>query len=83
MVNITYCYLQKMRHRFPQWTPLDPKTQARGIKYVEEVMKLLPKGQVPNRYRWRTRLQGICCYSTVSAGRSQSCVTNAEQQRLQ
>lgn len=50
MVNVTYCYLQKMRHRFPEWTPLDLKTQARGIKYVEEVVNCFPKS--PTQFYW-------------------------------
>jgi len=43
MVNVTYCCLQKMRRSFPEWNTLDLKTHWRGVKYVEEVVKLLPE----------------------------------------
>jgi len=43
MVNLAYRCLQDVRHRHPEVSVLDLKAHWRGVKYVEETLKLLPQ----------------------------------------
>ena len=47
MVNLAYRCLQDLRHRDPACSVLDLKAHCRGVKYVEETLKLLPQKPEP------------------------------------
>jgi hypothetical protein len=47
MVNLTYRCLQEMRHLDPECSVLDLKAHCRGVKYVEETLKMLPDAPEP------------------------------------
>ena len=47
MVNVAYCSLQDLRQRDPACSVLDLKAHYRGVKYVEETIKLLPEKPEP------------------------------------
>jgi len=71
MVNVTYCCLQKIRRSFPEWNTLDLKTHCRGVKYVEEVVKLLP--EKPDSIllgRLMHKIAGLGCIHPVPQGPS-------------
>ncbi len=43
MVNLVERLLQEVRDRQPTYSVLDLKAHCRGVKYVEETIKLLPE----------------------------------------
>jgi putative transposase len=47
MVNLSYRCLQDMRQHQPECSVLDLKAHCRGMKYVEETLKLLPETPEP------------------------------------
>lgn len=47
MVNLSYRCLQDMRHHPPACSVLDLKAHCRGMKYVEETLKMLPEQPEP------------------------------------
>jgi putative transposase len=47
MVNLSYRCLQDLRHRHPACSVLDLKAHCRGMKYVEETLKMLPEKPEP------------------------------------
>lgn len=47
MVNVSQRLLRDFRKSMPDFTVLDLKAHCRGLKYVEEVIKLLPKFPEP------------------------------------
>ena len=47
MVNLAYRCLQDLRHSAPACSVLDLKAHYRGIKYVEETLKMLPQKPEP------------------------------------
>ena len=47
MVNLSYRCLQDQRQRHPACSVLDLKAHCRGVKYVEETLKLLPEKPEP------------------------------------
>jgi hypothetical protein len=48
MVNFAHCLLRPFRERDPEFSLLDLKAHYRGLKYVEETMKMLPKTPEPS-----------------------------------
>ena len=42
MVNLAYCCIQNLRRSDPSCSVLDLKAHYRGVKYVEETLKMLP-----------------------------------------
>lgn len=48
MVNLSHCLLQPFRHRDPAFSLLDLKAHYRGLKYVEEAIKMLPEIPEPD-----------------------------------
>jgi putative transposase len=47
MVNLSYRCLQDLRHLHPECSVLDLKAHCRGMKYVEETLKMLPEKPEP------------------------------------
>ena len=47
MVNLSYRSLQDLRQTQPQCSVLDLKAHCRGMKYVEETLKMLPEKPEP------------------------------------
>jgi hypothetical protein len=47
MVNLSYRCLQDMRQIHPEFSVLDLKAHCRGVKYVEETIKMLPETPEP------------------------------------
>jgi hypothetical protein len=47
MVNLSYRCLQDMRQLHPECSVLDLKAHCRGVKYVEETLKMLPEKPEP------------------------------------
>ena len=47
MVNLSYRCLQDMRQLHPEFSVLDLKAHCRGVKYVEETLKMLPEMPEP------------------------------------
>lgn len=47
MVNLSYRLLQDMRQLHPEASVLDLKAHCRGVKYVEETIKMLPETPEP------------------------------------
>jgi putative transposase len=47
MVNLSYRCLQDRRHLHPDYSVLDLKAHYRGLKYVEETLKMLPETPEP------------------------------------
>jgi putative transposase len=47
MVNVSYCCLKELRTSDPACSILDLKAHYRGIKYVEETLKMLPETPEP------------------------------------
>lgn len=47
MVNLAYRCLQDLRHSDPACSMLDLKAHCRGVKYVEETLKMLPEKPEP------------------------------------
>jgi putative transposase len=47
MVNLSHCLLQPFRQHDPAFSLLDLKAHYRGLKYVEETIKMLPETPEP------------------------------------
>lgn len=47
MVNLSYGCLQDLRQTQPDCSVLDLKAHYRGVKYVEETLKMLPEKPEP------------------------------------
>lgn len=68
MVNLSHCVLQPFRQRHPEFSLLDLKAHYRGLKYVEETIKLLPETPEPSLLeRIVTRVVGLGRIHAVDA----------------
>lgn len=68
MVNFSHCLLQPFRQRDPAFSLLDLKAHYRGLKYVEETIKMLPEIPEPHLLeRIVTRVVGLGRIHTLDA----------------
>jgi hypothetical protein len=60
MVNLSHCLRQPFRRRDPAFSLLNLKAHYRGLKYVEEAIKMLPETPEPSLLeRIITRMVGL------------------------